>query len=325
MAEAEAGGGATGFRGPPPGPPPPVVPVASVEAARASAAEATDGLEATMVRAASFSDEELHRRVNNEWCTVDSLRHVVLIIDLWLSKAVLGEQDPFHPIALPPTFMPPKLPGTSIDPDARPTFDEACEVVRGRLATVRTSIDKLTPDDLERAIGGHAKTVGGAVVCALRRADGAQPLHQPRPRHHRGLSVELAQIRHLSRSAERASHETSLPTRPGRFVSTGTRFDANDWKATKRPVASIKGQWLRSFAWAPSLAAKPRTPRINHQPSRTRIYASYDCQMTSDGPQSDHSASRRCTGRGVSRPSSGTCSETGRPVGRHRHRSLLRA
>src|SRR4029450_4774631 len=125
MAEAQSGDGATQFRGPPPSPPPPVVPVASVEEARASADEATDALEATMVRAASFSDEELHRSGDHEWCTVGSLRHVVLIVDLWLSKAVLGEEDPFHPMALPPTFMPPKLPGTSIDPEARPTLDEA--------------------------------------------------------------------------------------------------------------------------------------------------------------------------------------------------------
>ena len=118
MAEAEQGESAMRFRGPPPGPPPPVVPVPSVEAARARAAEATDGLEATMLRAASFSDEELHRSVNSEWSTIDSLRHVVLVVDLWLSKAVLGEEDPFHPMALPPTFMPPKLPGSSIDPDA---------------------------------------------------------------------------------------------------------------------------------------------------------------------------------------------------------------
>ena len=163
MAEDEAGESATRFRGPPPPPPPPIVPVPSVEAAHASAAEATGGLEATMQRATSFSDEELRRSVNSEWSTVDSLRHVVLIIDLWLSKAILGEQDPFHPIALPPTFMPPKLPGSSIDPDAQPTFDEACDVLRGRLATVRAYIDKLTPEDLERPVKAHAKTVGGAL------------------------------------------------------------------------------------------------------------------------------------------------------------------
>ena len=166
MAEAQSGDGATQFRGPPPSPPPPVVPVASVGEARASADEATDALEATMVRAASFSDEELHRSVNHEWCTVDSFRHVVLIVDLWLSKAVLGQEDPFHPMALPPTFMPPKLPGTSIDPDAQPSFDEACEVLRGRLATVRTAVDQLTLADLERPIAAHAKTVGGA-LCVL--------------------------------------------------------------------------------------------------------------------------------------------------------------
>jgi hypothetical protein len=144
-----------------------VVPVASAEAARASAAEATEGLEATMRRAASFSDEELHRGVNGEWSTVESLRHVVLIVDLWLSKVVLGEDDPFHPMALPPTFMPPKLPGTSIDPDPRPTLDEACAVVRARLAAVGAYVDELTPEDLDRPVANHAKTVGGALGVLL--------------------------------------------------------------------------------------------------------------------------------------------------------------
>ena len=162
MAEAEASENATGFRRPPPSPPP-VVPVPSVEAARASAADATASLEATMRRARSFSDEERRLGVNDEWSTLDSLRHIVLIVDLWLSKAILGEQDPFHPIALPPTFMPPKLPGSSIDPEARPTFDEACEVLEDRLAIVRTYVAELTPDELKRGVDAHAKTVGGAL------------------------------------------------------------------------------------------------------------------------------------------------------------------
>jgi hypothetical protein len=161
---AEAGpGDEIRFRGPPPPAPPPIVPVASVDAARSSATETAAGLEATMARAASFSDEEVHRSVNGEWSAVDSLRHVVLIVDLWLSKVVLGEQDPFHPMALPPTFMPPKLPGTSIDPDARPTLGEACDVVRDRLAAVRSYVDTLTADDLGRPVQAHAKTVGGAL------------------------------------------------------------------------------------------------------------------------------------------------------------------
>ena len=145
-------------------PPPPVVPVPTVEAALAEATTTTANLDATMKRASAFSEEERQRRVNDEWSTVESLRHVVLIVDVWLSRALLDVEDPFHPMALPPHFMPPKLPGSSIDPDARPTFDEACEVARERLDTVRSYVDGLSTDDLERPIANdYAKTVGGAL------------------------------------------------------------------------------------------------------------------------------------------------------------------
>jgi hypothetical protein len=66
-------------------------------------------------------------------------------------------------MALPPSFMPPKLPGTSIDPDVRPSFAEASDAVRGRLKSVQTYLDGLTPDDLTRAVPAHAQTVGGAL------------------------------------------------------------------------------------------------------------------------------------------------------------------
>jgi hypothetical protein len=140
--------------------PPPVVPVPDVETARQSAAAARTRLDATIARASSFSEDELQQRVNDEWSTVESLRHIVLLIDLWLSRAILGEPDPFDPMALPPSFMPPKLfPESSIDPDARPS----CEVVRGRIASVEAYVDTLTPAELARPIEAHARTVGGAL------------------------------------------------------------------------------------------------------------------------------------------------------------------
>ena len=116
-----------------------------------------------MRRAASLPDDDRHRRVNDEWSTVESLRHLVLLIDLWLSKAILGHDDPFHPIGLPPSFMPPKLPGSSIDPDARPAFDEACQVLHARIADLRTYVDTLTQAELDRSIKAHAGTVAGAL------------------------------------------------------------------------------------------------------------------------------------------------------------------
>ena len=98
--------------------------MSDVGAARASTDQARGRLEATILRASSFTEDERQQRVDDEWSVIESLRHLVLVIDLWLTKAVLGEHDPFHPIALPPTFMPPKLfPESSIDPDARPSFD----------------------------------------------------------------------------------------------------------------------------------------------------------------------------------------------------------
>jgi hypothetical protein len=137
--------------------------VPSVDGAREAAASATATLETTMLRAASFPDDDRHRRVNDEWSVVESLRHLVLVIDLWLSKAILGEADPFHAIGLPPTFMPPKLPGSSIDPEARPAFDEACEVLRGRMAGIDTYVDGLTREELDRPIKAHAGTVAGGL------------------------------------------------------------------------------------------------------------------------------------------------------------------
>ena len=116
-----------------------------------------------MQRASSFSEEQLQQGVNGEWSTVESLRHLVLVVDVWLSKTILGEADPFHAMALPPSFMPPKLPGTSIDPEARPTFAEASDAVRGRLKSVQAYLDSLNDEQLDRPVEAHAKTVGGAL------------------------------------------------------------------------------------------------------------------------------------------------------------------
>ena len=147
--------------GPPP--PPRPQPVPDVDAARESVTAVTGRLDATMLRATSFTQDERHQRVDDEWSTVESLRHLVLVVDLWLSRNIQGEQDPFHSIGLPPSFMPPKLPGSSIDPDARPTFEQACEVLRGRLADLRGYVDKLTQEELDRPIEAHAGTVAGAL------------------------------------------------------------------------------------------------------------------------------------------------------------------
>jgi hypothetical protein len=148
----------------PPPPPPPVVPVTDVGVARDSAALARQRLDATILRASAFSEADCQQRVNDEWSTVESLRHIVLVIDLWLSRAIGGEADPFDPMALPPTFMPPTLfPDSSIAPDAHPSFAEAAAVARQRTTMVCDYVEGMTSDDLFRPVDAHAGTVGGAL------------------------------------------------------------------------------------------------------------------------------------------------------------------
>lgn len=145
------------------GPPPPQHVPTDAEEAQRYAVDVRERLEATITRASALTEDERHRRVNDEWSTVESLRHLVMVVDAWLGKIIKGEDDPFHPIGLPPHFAPRVLPGSSIDPDASPSFDEACEVLRGRLTTLDSYLNGLTPDELDREIGTHAKSVGGGL------------------------------------------------------------------------------------------------------------------------------------------------------------------
>jgi hypothetical protein len=148
----------------PPPPPPQIPPIVHVATAREEVASACDRLAATMGRASALAEDVLHEGVNGEWSTVESLRHLVLVIDLWLSRTILGDPDPFHPMALPPSFMPPKLfPGSSIDPSADPSFSEASDVLRERLGRLQAYVDEVEPAELTRPVQAHVGTVGGAL------------------------------------------------------------------------------------------------------------------------------------------------------------------
>ena len=156
--------------GPPP-PPPPVIPIDSVEEAKSSVAASTAALEATVERIGTLTDAERAQNVNGEWLAIESLRHIVFVIDVWLSKTIQGEDDPFHPIGIPPHFVPRKLPGSSIDPDATPTFEEVVEALRGRFATLEHYVNESPAAELERSIGTHAKTVGGGLSVIITELD----------------------------------------------------------------------------------------------------------------------------------------------------------
>lgn len=144
-------------------PPPPQRVPADIDQAKQHATAVRELVGRTLERASAFGEEERARRVNDEWSAVESVRHLVFVIDVWLGRTIKGEDDPFHPIGIPPHFVPRVLPGSSIDADADPTFAEARDALMGRLTMVDDYLAAIEPGGLEREIGGHAKTVAGGL------------------------------------------------------------------------------------------------------------------------------------------------------------------
>ena len=94
--------------------------------------------------------------VDGEWSFIETLRHLVFATDSWITRAVLGDPSPWHPLALPWDEMP-DTPGVPRDRDARPSLDEVLKLRRDRMSTVRQVIEKLTDASLD----GHTEPVEG--------------------------------------------------------------------------------------------------------------------------------------------------------------------
>ncbi|MEJ3657314.1 DinB family protein [Actinomycetes bacterium KLBMP 9759] len=113
--------------------------------------EALDILEAlwagTVERARSLPPEMLHERVDGEWSFIQTLRHLLFATDIWVSRAILGDPRPWHPLSLPFDEMAPD-PDVPWDLDARPGLDEVLALRADRMATVRRVVDGLTEEGL---------------------------------------------------------------------------------------------------------------------------------------------------------------------------------
>ncbi len=84
-----------------------------------------------------------HERVDDEWSFVETLRHLVFAVDVWMGRMVRGEEMPFHRVGLPPTDYPDEgAPELGIDLDARPSYDEVVPLFADRTAQVRRVVDR---------------------------------------------------------------------------------------------------------------------------------------------------------------------------------------
>ena len=106
----------------------------------------------TIARARELPEPLLHERVDEEWSFLETLRHLVFVIDAWISGRVLGETATFHPLGVAPSFIPDPA-AMGIDTAADPSLDEVVAIVESRNLIVRSVVDPLTDRELERECG----------------------------------------------------------------------------------------------------------------------------------------------------------------------------
>lgn len=103
--------------------------------------------ERTVERARGLPPDLLHERVEDEWSFIETLRHLVFATDAWVSRALLGEPSPWHPLDLPHDDMP-DIPGVPRDTAARPSLDEVLALRAERMGIVRGVLVELTDEKL---------------------------------------------------------------------------------------------------------------------------------------------------------------------------------
>ena len=102
----------------------------------------------TLDRARRLPEARLHERVAGEYSFVETLRHLLFASDAWLRRMVLGAADPFHPWGVPPD-LPADAP-----PDTGPPLADVLAVRAERTAEVRAHVASMSPEDVERRVGG---------------------------------------------------------------------------------------------------------------------------------------------------------------------------
>ncbi|MHB8449853.1 MAG: DinB family protein [Mycobacteriales bacterium] len=104
----------------------------------------------TIARAHSLPKEAGQERVDGEWSFVETLRHLIFGVDIWIRVMVLSEQMPFHPLGLPPGGFPAAEAGRlGIDLGAEPSVDDVVVEHSARAAQVREVLATVTDEQLK--------------------------------------------------------------------------------------------------------------------------------------------------------------------------------
>jgi hypothetical protein len=102
----------------------------------------------TLERVAAMPAGTVDVSVGGEWSFAQTLRHLVLATDMWLGRAVLEIEQPFHPLGLLDAGTGDGGFDTSVFATGTPSFAEVLEARAGRVAMVRDFLATVTADEL---------------------------------------------------------------------------------------------------------------------------------------------------------------------------------
>jgi hypothetical protein len=105
----------------------------------------------TLERAAAMPAGIVDVSVGGEWSFAQTLRHLVMATDTWLGRAILGIEQPFHPIGQPNAEYETDGNDMSIFATVTPSYADVLEVRAGRVGMVRDFLATVTSDDLAQA------------------------------------------------------------------------------------------------------------------------------------------------------------------------------
>jgi len=103
---------------------------------------------ATLERVAAMPAGTVDVSVGGEWSFAQTLRHLILATDMWLGRAILEIEQPFHPIGQLDAGTEGDGLDVSVFTAAAPAYAEVLEVRAGRVAMVRDFLATVTSDVL---------------------------------------------------------------------------------------------------------------------------------------------------------------------------------
>jgi DinB superfamily len=103
---------------------------------------------ATLERVAAMPAGTVDVSVDGEWSFAQTLRHLVFATDVWLGRAILEIEQPFHPLGQPDAGAEGGGVDMSIFTTVTPSYAEVLNVRAGRVTMVRDFLATTTSDVL---------------------------------------------------------------------------------------------------------------------------------------------------------------------------------